>query len=52
MVEDFGRRLQSVKTDSRVESCTGMGITVFPRLLRGNGDRVNGNTAGMGTTSR
>jgi len=32
-----------------LDSCTGMGITVFPRLFRGNGDRVHGNTAGMGT---
>jgi len=34
---------------SVLESCTGLGITVLPRLLRGNGDRVHGNSAGMGT---
>ena len=29
-----------------LESCTGMGITVFPRLLRGNGEGVHSNTTG------
>jgi len=32
------------------EWCTGTGKTVIPRWFRGNGDKVHGNTTGMGTT--